>query len=411
MRGLQIKSNQEAGAKKLSSGSPRERGIALLVVLIFMIVLVVMAAAFAINMEVEAKLARKADSGTELEWVCRSAVELSKYILSQQAANTQEPYDSLSQSWAGGPGSTNGFNLFFDSLNLTNSTWAPGTVLGLMFPEDSVVTAEQQAKLEDVRENWRCSVQIVDMERRFNINRAAGKEMGRTPLQRAFDMMGVDISLTPYLVDAIFDWCDKDDNIGVNGVESEYYENLLPVGYRAKNGPIDDLRELLLIKDITPEMYWGSAENSLAAGTAPTPLEEGAESLNYNYALVDLFTPLSAGYININTAPAEVLQLAPMPGDPVVTADEIIRVRSGLDGIDGTYDDEPFDNVRQLQQVQAYAASPTWLADAGRYFSVRSSTFEVKVTASVRGQERIFVAVLRRKSATETEILYTYWES
>ena len=100
-----------------------------------------------------------------------------------------------------------------------------------------------------------------------------------------------------------------------------------------------------------------------------------------------------------------------MPGDPVVTADEIIRVRSGLDGIDGTYDDEPFDNVRQLQQVQAYAASPTWLVDAGRYFSVRSSTFEVKVTASVRGQERIFVAVLRRKSATEIEILYTYWES
>ena len=136
MRGLQGKSNQEAGEKKPYSGSPRERGIALLVVLIFMIVLVVMAAAFAINMEVEAKLARKADSGTELEWVCRSAVELSKNILSQQAANTQEPYDSLSQSWAGGPGSTNGFNLFFDTLNLTNSTWAPGTVLGLMYPED-----------------------------------------------------------------------------------------------------------------------------------------------------------------------------------------------------------------------------------------------------------------------------------
>ncbi len=411
MRGLQGKSNQEAGEQKPSIASPRERGIALLVVLSFVIVLVVLASAFAINMQVEAKLARRADAGSELEWVCRSAVELSKYVLSQQAANAQEPYDSLSQSWAGGPGSTNGFNLFFDTLNLTNSDWAPGTVLGLMYPEDAASTADQQAKLDDVKENWQCSVQIMDMERKFNINRAAGKQMGRTPLQRTFDMMGVDVSLIPYLVDAIFDWCDKDDNIGVNGVESEYYENLFPVGYRAKNGPIDDLRELLLIKDITPEMYWGNAENSLAAGTPPTPLEEGAESLNYNYALVDLFTPLSAGYININTASAEVLQLAPMPGDPAVTAEEIIRVRSGLDGIDGTYDDEPFDNVRQLQQVQAYAASPTWLADASRYFSVRSSTFQVKVTASVRGQQRVFVAVLQRKSKTEIPILYTYWES
>ena len=53
MRGLQGKSNQEAGTKKLSSGSSRERGIALLVVLIFMVVLGVMAAAFAINMEVD----------------------------------------------------------------------------------------------------------------------------------------------------------------------------------------------------------------------------------------------------------------------------------------------------------------------------------------------------------------------
>ena len=371
-----------------------QRGVALLVVLAFVIILTVLASVFAINMQVEAKLARNADAGTEVEWLCRSGVEMAKYVLSQQMADTQEPYDSLSQSWAGGPGSTNGFNPLLDSIDLTDSAWGEGTLLGLLYPD------------EDPGEGYRCSIKIVDMERKFNINRAAERSMGRYPLEETFDMMGVDTSLIPYLVDAIIDWRDQDSAVGVNGAESEYYE---PLGYLAKNGPIDDLRELLLIKDITPEMYWGNATNSLVAGTVPTTVEEEGESLNYNYALVDLFTPLTLGYININTAPAEVLQLVPLPGNPAVTAEEIVRVRAGLDGIEGTYDDDPYDTVSQLQLVPGFTRDA--VSNASRFFSVRSSTFEVKVTASVRGQERILVAVLQRKNPREIKILYTYWES
>jgi len=372
----------------------RQRGVALLVVLAFVIILAVLASVFAVNMQVEAKLARNADAGTEVEWLCRSGVEMAKYVLSQQMADTQQPYDSLSQSWAGGPGSTNGFNPLLDSIDLTDSAWGEGTLLGLLYPD------------EDPGEGYRCSIEIMDMERKFNINRAAERSMGRYPLEQTFEMMGVDVSLIPYLVDAIIDWRDQDSAVGVNGAESEYYE---PLGYLAKNGPIDDLRELLLIKDITPEMYWGNATNSLAAGTVPTVVEEEGESLNYNYALVDLFTPLSLGYININTAPAEVLQLVPLPGNPAVTAEEIVRVRAGLDGIEGTYDDDPYDTVSQLQLVPGFTRDA--VSNASRFFSVRSSTFEVKVTASVRGQERILVAVLQRKNPTEIKILYTYWES
>ena len=372
----------------------RQRGVALLVVLAFVIILAVLASVFAVNMQVEAKLARNADAGTEVEWLCRSGVEMAKYVLSQQMADTQQPYDSLSQSWAGGPGSTNGFNPLLDSIDLTDSAWGEGTLLGLLYP------------IEDPGEGYRCSIKIMDMERKFNINRAAERSMGRYPLEQTFEMMGVDVSLIPYLVDAIIDWRDQDSAVGVNGAESEYYE---PLGYLAKNGPIDDLRELLLIKDITPEMYWGNATNSLVAGTVPTAVEEEGESLNYNYALVDLFTPLSLGYININTAPAEVLQLVPLPGNPAVTAEEIVRVRAGLDGVEGTYDDDPYDTVSQLQLVPGFTRDA--VSNASRFFSVRSSTFEVKVTASVRGQERILVAVLQRKNPTEIKILYTYWES
>jgi len=124
--------------------------------------------------------------------------------------------------------------------------------------------------------------------------------------------------------------------------------------------------------------------------------------------LVDLFTPLSLGYVNINTASADVLQLIPLPGDPAVTAAAIEDMRDGSDNIDGTEDDEPFENVQQLQQVPGFNREAA--ANAARFMSVRSSTFEVRVTAEVRKQQRTLVAVLQRKDPKDIKILYTYWE-
>ena len=135
MRVLRGKCNQAAGGRGAPVPSPSERGVALLVVLGFMVLFAVMAMVFSANMGVEAKLARNSEAGPEVEWVCRSGVEFAKYILSQQMANTQEPYDSLNQSWAGGPGNTNGVNVFFESLDLTDSGWGEGTVLGLLYPD------------------------------------------------------------------------------------------------------------------------------------------------------------------------------------------------------------------------------------------------------------------------------------
>ena len=75
------------------------------------------------------------------------------------------------------------------SINLTNSAWGDGSVLGLLYPD------------EDPGEDVRCAIEIVDLERKFNINRAAEDGMGRYPLETTFELMGIDVSLIPYLVD------------------------------------------------------------------------------------------------------------------------------------------------------------------------------------------------------------------
>lgn len=391
------------GAGRAGRGSvTRERGIALIMVLGFVIVLAVMATAFATNMQVEARLARKANNDVKVEWICRSGIELSKYILAQQMANAQEPYDSLNQKWAGGPAGTNGFNIFLENLNLTNSAWAENTVLGQVFPD--------QVEFEEkIGTDARCTIQIVDLERKFNINRAAEDSMGRFPLEKTFELMEVNTGLSPYLVDAIKDWRDTDDNRRVSGAESDTYETKIPP-YTAKNGPIDDLKELLLVEGMTPEIYWGSRAKQIAANPLHAPITtvggvDEDEELIYPFGMADIFTPISTGYINLNTTSREVMQL--VPGFDQARVDLILQMRAGLDGLDGTEDDEPFDTVDQIQRAGFTADA---IANAKRFFSVRSATYEVTVQAQVGKLSRTLVAVLSRASPTDIKILYTYWK-
>lgn len=396
---LQEKRSRGTGGNRTFISSRRERGIALMLVLGFIFILGVLAAGYAASMKVEGILARKAGAQTDVEWLCRSGVEITKYILNQQYADSEEAYESLNQIWAGGPGTTNGFNLLLESISLTKSAWGDDSVLGLLYPE------------EDPGEDVRCSIEIVDMERKYNINWAAQEKATKFPLEMAFELMGVDVSLKDELIDCIMDWYDEGDMTRLSGVESEYYETL---GYTSKNGPIDDLKELLLIKGITPKMFWGNSANQLEGTGRTSPTVEGEEEEpDYAFGLVELFTPFSAGKININTASSEVLQLIPRMDPNRVQF--IMDYRVGDDGIDGTWDDTPFstitgnprsNNTHSLQEI--FQGSVSAVAP---YVTVRSATFEVTVTAEMRGLQRTLVTVIQwDNEEKEFRIIYNYWK-
>jgi general secretion pathway protein K len=64
------------------------------------------------------------------------------------------------------------------------------------------------------------------------------------------------------IVNSVKDWLDRGDDdatTGLSGAESNYYQDLDPP-YASRNGPIPNLNELLLIKGITPELYYGQGE-------------------------------------------------------------------------------------------------------------------------------------------------------
>ncbi|MBL8798422.1 MAG: general secretion pathway protein GspK [Planctomycetia bacterium] len=76
----------------------------------------------------------------------------------------------------------------------------------------------------------------------------------------AYDMLLKLPNMTEETANAILDWLDPDDTPRSNGAENNYYATLSPP-YRCKNGPLDSLDELLLVRGVTPQLLWGNDRN------------------------------------------------------------------------------------------------------------------------------------------------------
>lgn len=253
----------------------RDRGIALIIVMIMVAALTVIVTGFAYSMRVEAKLARNTRFNPDMDWLGRSGVELARYLLSKRAPG-EEQMDALHQKWAGGPG-----RVGMDAM-AEPEPW-------------------EQLPMSNVRlGNGSFSIKITDMERKLNINSAP------EPLLRYILEMqgGVDATDVDVFIDSLRDWMDPDDNPGLNGAESDFYLSEYPP-YYSKNGPLDHITELKLVQGFkeNPSIYNVFAKN---------------------------FTAISGGLINVNTASAQVLEL--LPGMDPFIADEIVMYRAGPDG-------------------------------------------------------------------------------
>jgi general secretion pathway protein K len=101
------------------------------------------------------------------------------------------------------------------------------------------------------------------------------------------------------IINSVKDWLDsKDDDAitGLNGAESDYYQDLDPP-YACRNGPFTHIDELALVKGISRELYQGTGEWLGVSSylTIHGIIEKKAHSFTFD------------GKININTAQLPVL--------------------------------------------------------------------------------------------------------
>jgi len=359
----------------------QQRGIALVIVLIVIAILAVLAGNFAASMKVETILARNASFDSEFEWLGRSGIEAARAVIADQ----KDQFTALNQKWAGGMGDTNGPFADFDLKH---------------FP---------------IGDTGRfVSIEIEDQERYFNINVANEMILGQ-----AMTLIGVDAAQQSTIINSILDWRDPNDDPMPGGAETSEYKSSAWLPHVAKNGPFDDMSELLLVKGITeqPQIYSKSFAQS-GASLISRHSRLGAskfEQVAYETTLTDLFSTLSSRTLNVNTAGQKALQvLHPAISDEIANAIiSGVGGRNGPDGAPNTEDDTPFRNVQELNRVQLLApllTDPSIRDQIFRWCGVQSIIFKVTVKVDLGGMTRTYHALLRKMSARDTQMLCMDWD-
>ena len=113
---------------------------------------------------------------------------------------------------------------------------------------------------------------LIDESSKLNLNTIAAKVPAPDPTKPPPDptatdqtpvlanpLMGIP-GMTLDISEAIFDWIDDDADLREHGAENEYYQQLAPP-YECKNGKLETLDELLLIRGITPQLLFGEDAN------------------------------------------------------------------------------------------------------------------------------------------------------
>ena len=116
----------------------------------------------------------------------------------------------------------------------------------------------EDSKVDSLDENWAIGIPglpieggylagyIEDEQSKFNLNSIIVSEIALNRFRRLCDNLEVDDQFIP----ALMDWIDEDFDIRSPDGMEENYEN-----YRVANRDMADISELLLVQNVTPEMY------------------------------------------------------------------------------------------------------------------------------------------------------------
>ena len=233
-----------------------QRGAALLMVLWIFIFLLVVAFDFSASVREEAAAAHRYNDETQGYYLALAGFQRGVYEFLQQSAGRDAVAgrDALDSEKRG---------------DIFDGSWREETLSGAAF-----------------RVRW------LDEGGKININRA-----DEGTLRRIFTNVGIEEPVRTIIIDSIMDWRDPDNLHRANGAENEYYRSLTPP-YTARNGPFDTVEDLLWIRGVTPEIFYGHDSRALGQRDENAP----------RIGLREIFTVDSPiDRVNLRTASAEVI--------------------------------------------------------------------------------------------------------
>lgn len=250
------------------------------------------------------------------------------------------------------------------------------------------------------------NIRVVDETSKLNVNSATKDQLIGLPY------------MFEEIADSIIDWRDTNDNPSGAGVEGGYYEGL-DFGYRSRNGPFRTIRELLMVKDVTEELFYGEDTNlngqldyNERDGDETPPNDDGDDELDKGWiAYLTCYPPIensgSQTYarVNVNTAPEEVL--AALLGG----AEDEDAVRTALDIIDFRESSE--NGIEKPSDLTDYGVmTDSEFSNIEDYITVSSDVFTVHCVATVERNgmpcAQVQTEMVLNRGTRPHEILFSY---
>ncbi|MDJ0763749.1 MAG: type II secretion system protein GspK [Myxococcota bacterium] len=267
----------------------RQRGVALLMVLIALTILGAMTADLMESNEVYLATTVNARDSVRAEYMARSGIHLSRLLLSFQrllGSSVSFPFWQYA-------------DLIVDVFTDSEGGGLLGDLAGI--DVSGVEGLGLGVKDGDLK------VTIIDEDSKINVN-LANSQGYRNMRKMMFDQLMQLIAPMEYdpifdreakagqvfdresIICEIMDWADGDEDLcDMSGSEDPSYYQMLDPEYLRKNAPFDSLMELHLVKGIDDD-FW-------SAFVEPNPEDPEAR----------VMTVWGRGRINVNTAPAQVL--------------------------------------------------------------------------------------------------------
>jgi hypothetical protein len=200
----------------------RQRGVALILVIWTFAVLTVLAGEFARAMRDDAMSTRNFKQETQAHYVCVAAInEVILALMTQREDADQEDEEFVTDEDEDALGPLR-------TLALGDGQWVKGNFNGVDY-----------------------EVRVVDEWGKLGLN-----NVDETVLEEIFYNLGYEEMESKVVIDSIMDWRDEDEEHRLNGAEDDYYEHL-PRPYKAKDGAFDSVEELLLVRGVTEDMFYG----------------------------------------------------------------------------------------------------------------------------------------------------------
>ena len=237
---------------------------------------------------------------------------------------------------------------------------------------------KEQPERDDLTEEWAAldlvfeyeggevQIYIEDLQGRFNLNQFVAGDQRTSLLSEKLSLMTAQIGLDPAWMDDLLDYTDVDGEVRLGGAEDYFYLGL-DQPFRTSGQPLQDLSEIRMLRSMSSEGYARLSE-------------------------VLTVTPAMESSLNVNTAPAMVLQ--------TLASDLSLEQANAL--IDRRTTAEGFDTVQAFLQQPELAG----LAVKAEGLGVQSSFFKANIKARYENQTLYLTSFIYREPTTGEMTVY-----